>query len=136
MPIDVEMSATQPRRESETAQCSRCRIILGKPVWMAILVSKENRSGFSRFRRFSEQSALDFVQAIRGFAGLAGVRYRSLFVQRLRCQLFSCAQYTGSPATPIFPPSGRAAGSSIGLHPQSNFQAMIIRPFLHSHPDI
>jgi hypothetical protein len=78
----------------------------------------ENPSDTAKSRRSAEHSSFDFVQAVCGLAGLAGVRYRSLSVQH-----FSISALPKSP--PFFPASGPATRSFNGLHPKRKFLATI-----------
>ena len=60
-----------------------------------------NFSAISRSRLSAEHSSFDFVQAVCGFAGLVGVRYRSLCVQHFSFQHFSFTPNPPFPRPPI-----------------------------------
>jgi hypothetical protein len=72
----------------------------------------------AKSRRPAEHSSFDFVQAVCGFAGLAGVRYLSLR------SAFQFSAFQLYPDTPFSPASGPATGSFNGLHPKSKFLAV------------
>lgn len=78
----------------------------------------------SRSRRSAKHSSFDYVHAVCGYAGLAGVRDRSLCVQRFSSQRFNFTQI------PIFPASGPATGSFNGLHRQSKLLAALCMFFV------
>ena len=81
----------------------------------------ENPPEIAKSRRPAEYSSFDFVQAVCCFAGLVGVRYRSLCVQRFSFQHFSFTQIPLFPRNPLFPASGPATGSFNGPHLKSKF---------------
>ena len=75
---------------------------IGRAAWRATIAVYGNRRetpDLARSRRSAEHSSFDFVQAVCGFAGLVGVRYRSLCFQRFSFQHFSFIH------SPISPPS-------------------------------
>jgi hypothetical protein len=68
-----------------------------------------NHSDTAKSRRPAEHSSFDFVQAVWGFAGLVGVRYRSLCFQH-----FSFTQIPFSPPSSLRQGYDRQAGPATG----------------------
>jgi hypothetical protein len=56
-----------------------------------------NPSDTVKYWRPAEHSSFDFVQAVCGFVGLVGVRYRSLCFQRFSFQHFSISALPSAP---------------------------------------